>query len=133
MTDLSMSTAVDNTSPCAEPGDLDTAIRVGQRMLAVYGDTSGYDIYAYAQAHGGLAEALRILLRALDAEPLPPAVAELHRQCRADYASNADRRAQHHRDDAHLIEDAEEAARASVDRAFPHVAAFLAAERGEGK
>ncbi|MDX2696856.1 hypothetical protein [Streptomyces ipomoeae] len=51
-----------------EPSDLDTAIRVGQRMLAVYGNTSGYDIYAYAQAHGGLAEALRILLSALDSE-----------------------------------------------------------------
>lgn len=60
--------------PCApimatEPSDLDVAIHVGQRMLAFYGDTSGYDIYAYAQAHGGLTEALRILLRALDAEP----------------------------------------------------------------
>ncbi|WP_055712640.1 hypothetical protein [Streptomyces torulosus] len=53
-----------------EPSGLDTAIRVAQRMLADYGNTSGYDIYAYAQAHGGLAEALRILLRALDSEPV---------------------------------------------------------------
>ena len=52
-----------------EPGDLDTAIRVGQRMLAHYGDASGFDIYAYAQAHGGLSEALRILLHTLGAEP----------------------------------------------------------------
>jgi hypothetical protein len=38
-------------------------------MLAAYGDATGYDVFAYAQAHGGLTEALRILLRALDAEP----------------------------------------------------------------
>ncbi|MEV4864255.1 hypothetical protein [Streptomyces ossamyceticus] len=56
-------------SALPEPSDLHTAIRVGQKMLATYGNTSGYDIYAYAQAHGGLAEALRILLRALNAEP----------------------------------------------------------------
>jgi hypothetical protein len=68
MTDLSMSTAVDNTSPCAEASDLAVAIRVGQKMLAAYGDSSGFDVFAFAQAHGGLAEALRILLRALDAE-----------------------------------------------------------------
>jgi hypothetical protein len=58
-------------------------------------------------------------------------VAELHRQCRADYTGNADRRAQDHRDDVHLIETAAEAARASVDRAFPHVARFLADEHAE--
>jgi len=114
MTDLSMSTAVDNTSPCAKPSALDTAIRVAQRMLADYGNTSGYDIYAYAQAHGGLTEALRILLRALDAEPPRTPVAELHRLCRDDYASSADRRTQHHRDDAHLIVDAAEAAAAQA-------------------
>jgi hypothetical protein len=57
------------TPTVPEPSDLDTAIRVAQRMLADYGNTSGYDIYAYAQAHGGLTEALRILLRALDSEP----------------------------------------------------------------
>ncbi|MGI5138815.1 MULTISPECIES: hypothetical protein [unclassified Streptomyces] len=31
------------------------------------------------------------------------ALRELHQQCRADYDSNAARRAQNHRDDAHLI------------------------------
>jgi hypothetical protein len=36
-------------------------------------------------------------------------VAELHRLCREDYASNAARRAQDHRDDAHLIAAANEA------------------------
>ena len=36
-------------------------------------------------------------------------VAELHRQAREDYKSSADRRVQHHRDDAHLIADAVEA------------------------
>lgn len=52
------------TAAPPEPSDLAVAIRVGQKMLAAYGDPSGYDIFAFAQAHGGLAEALRILLRA---------------------------------------------------------------------
>ncbi|MFF7884284.1 hypothetical protein ACH40F_29305 [Streptomyces sp. NPDC020794] len=52
----------------SESTDLAVAIRVGQRMLATYGAVEG-DIFAYAQAHGGLAEALRILLRALGADP----------------------------------------------------------------
>jgi len=61
--------ADDSTLPAVDPSDLDSAIRVGQRMLAAYGNTSGYNIYAYAQAHGALAESLRILLRALGTEP----------------------------------------------------------------
>lgn len=52
-----------------EPSDLAVAIRVGQKLLAAYGDSSGFDVFAYAQAHGALAEALRILLRAVGAEP----------------------------------------------------------------
>lgn len=52
-----------------DPSDLAVAIRVGQHMLAAYGNVGRGDIYAYAQAHGGLTEALRILLRALGAEP----------------------------------------------------------------
>ncbi|MGW1669035.1 hypothetical protein [Streptomyces sp. NPDC002324] len=59
---------LDGVGARPEPTDLAVAIRVGQKMLAVYGDTSGFDVFAFAQAHGGLAEALRILLRALDAE-----------------------------------------------------------------
>lgn len=39
-------------------------------------------------------------------------LAELHRLCREDYASNAARRAQDHRDDAHLIAAAAEAVNA---------------------
>ena len=39
-------------------------------------------------------------------------LAELHRQCREDYASSAARRAQTHRDDAHLIAAAAEAVNA---------------------
>lgn len=49
--------------------ELATAVRVAQRMLAAYGDPSGWDIGRYAQAHGALAESLRILLRALDVDP----------------------------------------------------------------
>ena len=37
-------------------------------------------------------------------------IAELHRLCAADYAGNATRRTQNHRDDAHLIAYAVEAA-----------------------
>lgn len=51
-----------------EPSDLATAIRVGRRMLAHYADASGFDVFDYTQAYGGLAEALRLLLRALDTE-----------------------------------------------------------------
>lgn len=49
--------------------ELRTAVRVARRMLSGYGDPTGWDIHGYAQAFGGLREALRILLRALDAEP----------------------------------------------------------------
>jgi hypothetical protein len=52
----------------AEPSDLAVAIRVGQKMLAAYGSVGHGEILAYAEAHGGLTEALRILLRALGAE-----------------------------------------------------------------
>lgn len=55
-----------------DPSDLAVAIRVGQHMLARYGTVGLGDIHAYAEAHGGLTEALRILLRALDAEPDGP-------------------------------------------------------------
>ncbi|SBT91402.1 hypothetical protein GA0115233_103034 [Streptomyces sp. DI166] len=48
--------------------ELDTAIRVAQRMLRHYGTVDGSSTYAYTVAHGGLTEALRLLLRALGAE-----------------------------------------------------------------
>ncbi|MFF7290717.1 hypothetical protein [Streptomyces griseorubiginosus] len=70
--------------PATEPSDLAVAIRVAQQML------DSDDVLK-------VREALRLLLRALGAEPLSE----------------------------------EEAVRRSVDRAFPAVAAFLAAERGE--
>lgn len=72
--------------PLTEPSDLDVAIRIAQQLLN-------------SDQVLSLREGLRLLLRALDAEPLTPA----------------------------------EAARRSVDRAFPVVAAFLAAERGESR
>ena len=52
-----------------EPTNLTVAIRVAQRMLAAFGDSSGLDEFGYAEAHGALSESLRILLRALDSEP----------------------------------------------------------------
>ena len=48
--------------------DLEAAVTVAQKMLAAYGDSSGFDQFGYAQAHGALSESLRILLRALGAE-----------------------------------------------------------------
>ncbi|MBQ0947671.1 hypothetical protein [Streptomyces sp. RK76] len=42
--------------------------------------------------------------------PREARIAELHRLCNEDYASNAARRAQHHRDDAFLTAGAAEAA-----------------------
>ncbi|WP_420034681.1 hypothetical protein ACN2WE_21375 [Streptomyces sp. cg28] len=66
MTDLSTSTAVDNTTlPSLE---LDTAVRVAQKMLTAYGDTSRFDIAQYAQAYGAFTESIRLLLRAVGAE-----------------------------------------------------------------
>ncbi|MER6557211.1 hypothetical protein ABT300_05500 [Streptomyces sp. NPDC001027] len=53
----------------AQNGEVQAAIRTAQKMLAAYGDTTGFDIGQYAQGYGALAESLRILLRALDAEP----------------------------------------------------------------
>ncbi|MEU8031315.1 hypothetical protein AB0C13_22190 [Streptomyces sp. NPDC049099] len=49
--------------------ELQTAIRVARRMLLAYGDTTDFDLFAYAQAHGGLHATVRMLLRALGAEP----------------------------------------------------------------
>lgn len=51
-----------------EPSDLAVAIRVAQKMLAAYSDTSNFSELGYAQAHGALTESLRILLRAVGAE-----------------------------------------------------------------
>ncbi|WP_327724351.1 hypothetical protein [Streptomyces europaeiscabiei] len=81
-----------NQAAPGEPSDLAVAIRLAQLTLASTATADHGDHGA-----GSLRESLRILLRALDAEP--------------------------------LTED--EAVRRSVDRAFPIVAAFLAAERGE--
>jgi hypothetical protein len=61
-------TSIHSVDNPAEPDDLAVAIRVGQYMLGKYGTVDSSDIFAYAQAHGGLTEALRILLRALSAE-----------------------------------------------------------------
>lgn len=58
MADLSMPACADNTAMlAAEPSDLDVAISVGQQLL----DSSSVL---------SLREALRLLLRALDAEPV---------------------------------------------------------------
>lgn len=58
MADLSMPACADNTTVrAAEPSDLDVAIRVAQRTL-----DSGSPI--------ALRESLRLVLRALDAEPV---------------------------------------------------------------
>jgi hypothetical protein len=77
-----------------EPSDLATAIRVGRRMLAHYGDASGFDVFDYAQAHGGLAEGLRILLRVLDAEdreePAPRTAESLAPRCPAAHSEDPD-------------------------------------------
>ncbi|MFJ8934184.1 hypothetical protein ACIRL0_00480 [Streptomyces sp. NPDC102365] len=59
----------------AEPSELATAAAVARTLLADYSDPSGYDIFQYAQAHGALTEALRILLRAVDGETGPAPVA----------------------------------------------------------
>ncbi|MGW3651874.1 hypothetical protein [Streptomyces sp. NPDC000878] len=89
-----------------EPTDLAVAIRVGQQLLD-------------SDQILSIREALRLLLRALGAEPV-------------DYVVGA----------AEKVPDAgklpapgaeDEAARRSVDRAFPVVAAFLASEQEAGQ
>lgn len=57
------------TPQATDARELAIAVHVGQEMLAAYGTVAGNDVFAYAQAHGGLVEALRILLRAVGAEP----------------------------------------------------------------
>jgi hypothetical protein len=91
------------------------AVRVAQLLLAEHEHVDHRDVFALNRAHGALTEALRIVLRAVGAEPVRTPVADLHRLCRDDYASNADRRTQHHRDDGRLLEDATEAVAASVE------------------
>jgi hypothetical protein len=53
----------------AQNGELEAAIRVAQKTLAAYGNPAGFDIGQHAQGYGALAESLRLVLRALDAEP----------------------------------------------------------------
>ncbi|MFJ5154959.1 hypothetical protein ACIQCF_25890 [Streptomyces sp. NPDC088353] len=52
-----------------EPGELDVAVNVARDMLTAYADVDHGDIFALNQAHGALRESLRILLRAVGAEP----------------------------------------------------------------
>lgn len=51
-----------------ETSDLEAAVSVAKKMLAAYGRVSYSEAGAVAQAHGALAESLRILLDALGAE-----------------------------------------------------------------
>ncbi|WP_326729730.1 hypothetical protein [Streptomyces phaeochromogenes] len=62
-------TSVHSVDNPAEPSDLTVAVSVAQKMIAAYGVVDSGDIFAYAQAHGALTESLRILLRAVGAEP----------------------------------------------------------------
>ncbi|MYW50580.1 hypothetical protein GTY64_03675 [Streptomyces sp. SID8376] len=50
--------------------NLDIAVHVAREMLAAYGSTDYADPAAVAQAFGATRESLRILLRALGAEPV---------------------------------------------------------------
>lgn len=64
------------TEPCssisalaAQNSELEAAIRTAEKMLAAYGNPAGFSPGQYAQGYGALAESLRIVLRALGAEP----------------------------------------------------------------
>lgn len=54
--------------PRPASAELDTAVRVAQQLLAAYGDSSR-DGFSYPEAYGALREALRLVLRAVGAEP----------------------------------------------------------------
>lgn len=56
----------DVAAPCSE---LATAVRVARTLLADYGD-SHRDGFSYPEAYGATREALRLVLHALDAEPV---------------------------------------------------------------
>lgn len=114
MTTVPSSEAAANAAP-PEPSDLAVAARVAQLLLAEHEHVDHTDLFALNRAHGALVETVRILLRAVGAEPLRPAVVELHQLCRDDYASSTDRRAQDTRDDAHLTENATEAVAATME------------------
>lgn len=75
-------TRVVGALPAALPADLAIAINVAQRMLTDYGD-SRRDGFRYAAAYGAVRESLRILLRALDAEPDVSAIADTAPRCPA--------------------------------------------------
>lgn len=48
--------------------ELETAVRVAHTLLADYGDSSRNG-FSYPEGYGAISEALRLVLRALDAEP----------------------------------------------------------------
>jgi hypothetical protein len=96
-----------------EPTDLAVAARVAQLLLAEHERVDHTDVFALNRAHGALTEALRLMLRAVGAEPLRPAVTALHRLCRDDYISNAHHRVQDHQAAA-LTENATEAVAATM-------------------
>jgi hypothetical protein len=98
-----------------EPSNLAVAARVAQLLLAEHEHVDHADLFAVNRAHGAITEALRLVLRAVGAEPPRTPVADLHRLCRGDYASSAARRTQHHRDDAQLTEHGAEAVAARVE------------------
>lgn len=62
-------TSVHSGDNPAEPSDLAVAARVAQLLLAEHEHVDHRDLFAVNRSHGALAEALRILLRALGAEP----------------------------------------------------------------
>ncbi|MEU0587249.1 hypothetical protein [Streptomyces sp. NPDC006132] len=58
--------------PPALPSDLAVAARVAQLLLDEHQNVDHRDLFALNRAHGALTESLRILLRALGAEPGTP-------------------------------------------------------------
>lgn len=67
MTDLFVRPGAPASSPPAgEPSNLTVATDVAQRILARYGDSTGYAHGDYVEAYGALTETLRIIVRALN-------------------------------------------------------------------
>lgn len=71
--DLSNVQAPTTVGALPEPSDLAVAVSVARKMLAAYGDSSSVG-FTYPAAYGAVSEALRILVRALDAEPVSTVV-----------------------------------------------------------
>ncbi|QFZ73986.1 hypothetical protein GFH48_12680 [Streptomyces fagopyri] len=72
-----------------EPSNLTISVNVARLLLAQHEQVDHRDLYAVNRAHGALAEALRLVLRAVDAEvPRSGKLSDLGERCPAAQADD---------------------------------------------